>query len=270
MNKKIIIGIIAAVVVIALAVGAYLIFSSNNYSLYTKAFKNTFDVDSMNLKTNVKAVMTADNSGIEATGSFKISGMQTPPTKFVNTMKIMEMTITQFSDGVYLYTDDGTNKNKIKLGDQPDSKEEEREYQDFSFEAYVGEFTSLLDVSKIKQLNALEPVAEKYVDKIETQSVTGGKKFTVTLLPQAIDELIATFLSENLTNKSLSPKVKVNSISYLVTISNNYISEILFRINMDVTAPNENTAKNIRVDFTITPVNPGSAVKVELPSTAGF
>ena len=267
MNKKVL-GIIIAVVVVALAVGAYFIFSSSDYSLYSNAFKKTFDVNSMELDTSVKATVD-DGMNISSTGNFKVTDMNAN-TQFINSMNINGQSVVQFSDGSYIYTDDGSSKNKTRMGGDPEPKQQEKDSDSFSFDAYISEFSGLLDASKIKELNAFEPIAEKYVDNIETVSVSGGKKFIVTLLPQAVDELVNTFINENLSNKNMSPTIDINSMTYTATVVSDYVSEIAFNIDMNVTAPGENTAKRASVDFVIKPVNPGQQVSFSLPSTDGF
>ena len=267
MNKKVLGSIIAAVVVV-LAVGAYFIFTGSDYSLYSKAFKKTFDVNSMELNTSVKAVVDG-GMNISSTGNFKVADMNAN-TQFINSMNINGQSVVQFSDGSYIYTDDGSFKNKVRMGGDPEPKQQEKESDGFSFDAYISEFSGLLDASKIKELNAFEPVAEKYVDSIDTVNVSGGKKFIVTLLPQAVDELVDTFLNENLTNKNMSPTIEINSMTYSATVVSDYISEIAFNIDMDITAPGENTSRRASVDFVIKPVNPGQQVSIDLPSTDGF
>jgi len=271
MNKKAIIIIIVAVVVIAAAIGIYFIFSSSDYSLYSKAFENTFNVNSMDLQTSVKASVDG-GAEITSNGHFKVKNMDSN-TQFLNSMSMNGRDILQFSDGSYLYTNDGSGKNKVSIsGDraEPETRQRERENEDFSFDAYISEFSSLLDASKIRELNAFEPVAEKYVDKIEAVSVSGGKKFIVTLLPEAVDELIATFLNENLSNKSMSPTIELNSIVYSATVVSDYISEISFQLDVDITAPGENTTKRATIDFAIQPVNPGQEVSFDLPDTSDY
>ena len=268
MNKKVIIIIIAVVVVIAAAIGIYLVFSGSGYSQYSQAFKNTFNVNSMEFDTSVRVELD-DGRKIISTGNFKLKDLDSNP-QFVNTMTIDGQTVTQFSDGANIYTDDGTNKNKMRIGDEPTPKQQERESDDFSFDAYISEFSSLLDASKIKQLNALEAVAEKYVDKIESENVSGGKKYTVTLLPQAVDELVDNFLNENLSNKAMSPTAEIFAVTYTATVVSDYVTEIAFSIDMDVTAPGESTKERVTVDFTISPVNPGRNVDFSLPSTDGY
>ena len=268
MSKKVIIIIIVAVVVIAAAIGAYLIFSGSDYSKYSKAFDNTFDTDSMEFDTKVIAELD-DGTRITSTGNFRIKGMDTNP-QFINTMNIDGQTVTQFSDGDFIYTDDGMNRNKMSIGGDPTPKQDERESADYSIDAYISEFSGLIDASKIRQISALEAVAERYVDKIESESVSGGTKFIVTLLPQAVDELVENFLSENLSNQSMSPTVDIFAVTYSATVVSDYVTEIAFSIDMDVTAPNSNTVERVTVDLYINPVNPGRSVSFDLPSTDGF
>ena len=269
MNKKAIIIAIVAIVVIAAAVGVYLIFSGSDYSLYSKAFDKTFKADSLELDTTVNAVVDG-GSNIAATGNFKLKDMNSESPQFINTMTFDDQTITQFSDGRYIYTDDGRNKNKISLGDEPTPMQNKESNAGFSIDAYISEFSGMLDASMIKKLNALEAVDEKLVDKIESSSVSGGKKFIVTLLPQAVDEMMDTFLNDNLSDKSMSPTINLNSIVYTATVVSDYISEIAFSLDMNVTAPGEQTASRVTVDLSFKPVNAGQQISFSLPSTDGF
>jgi len=265
MNKKVILTICAVVIIAIIIVAAYLLYSAGDYSLYSNAFKKTFNVDSMELNTSVQA--SIDGSNISSTGNFKLKGMNSTP-QFINTMTIGGQTITQFSDGEKVYTDDGTNKNKMQMGENPQPRQE-KENTGFSYDAYISEFSNLIDASKIKELNSLEPVAEKYVDKISKKDTDAGKQFDITLLPQAVDELVSKFLSENLSSQN-SPTVSVNSITYSATVSDGYVAKIVFKLDLNVTAPGETEAKKAIIDFTITPVNPGKAVSFDLPSTDSF
>ena len=273
MNKKVIIIIVVAVVIIAGALGAYLIFASGDYSTYKKAFKNTFEVSSMELNTTVRAVYDG-GSRISSTGNFKLKDMDTNP-QFINTMTIGGQVITQFSDGQYIYTEDTsggqTNRNRIRIGAEPEPKQQEqRPSNSFSLDDYISEFSGLLDASKIKELNLLEGIDERYVDKIESVSVSGGKRFVVTLLPQAVDDLVDTFLRDNLSNQSMAPTIEVNTVIYTATVVSDYVSEIAISIDMDVTAPSGGSPTRATVDFIIEPANPGRAVNFTLPSTDGF
>lgn len=268
MNKKTIITICVAVLVIAAGVAAFLVYSNSDYSVYSSAFKKTFGLDSMELDTSVTAKV--DGTTTTSTGNFTLTGKSSTPN-FVNVMTIGGQTITQFCDGKYIYTDDGRTKSKVQMGaSQQPQQRQEKDGGSFTYEAYVSEFSSLLDANKIKELNSLEPVAEKYVDKITSTNSGSVRQLEVTLLPAAVDELVAKFLSENLSNQSMSPTVAAKKVVYTVMVSNGYITEIAFNLLLDVTAPNEASAKEVIVDFTLTPVNPGQAVNLTLPSTGGF
>ena len=265
-NKKPIIAIIIGAVVVLAAVAVYFIYANSDYVTYSSAFKKTFNVNSMELNTQVKAV--ADGTTINSSGVFKLKDVSTTP-QFINTMTISGSTITQFGDGAYIYTDDGQSKNKIKINADPDPHQEKND-SDFSFEAYISEFSSLLDASKIKELGSLEPVAEKYVDKISvTKNSSGDRKFEVTLLPAMVDELITKVINENLSS-AMSPTVVSKSLLYTTTVSDGYVSAVTLKMELDVTPPNETTARDVTVDFTIKPVNPGQSVSFSLPSTDGF
>jgi len=268
-NKKVLPIIIVIVVVLA-AVAAYLIYANSGYSVYKNAFSKTFGGDSMDLNTSVNA--TLDGSSISSTGSFKVKGFKTDPdnAQFLNTMNIDGKEIVQFSDGQYIYTDDGNSKNKISMSGADPTPRQEKENTEFSFDAYISEFSSLLDAGKIKELQSLEAVDEKYVSKITTSDVSGGKKYVVELLPELITKLTDTFLEENISTQSLKPTVDMKKVIYSVVIKNGYVSEIAFNLELDVTAPGESTAKAAVVEFSIKPQNPGQEVDFSLPSTDGF
>ncbi|MCL2487241.1 MAG: hypothetical protein FWE80_00990 [Oscillospiraceae bacterium] len=266
MNKKTIIGVSVGVLVVAAAVIAYFVYAAGAYAQYSSAFSKTFKNDSFEINTSIQA--SVDGSNISSTGNFKLKGMKGNP-QFLNTMQIDGKAIIQFCDGVYIYTDDGNTKNKIEMGATPE-KRQEKEDTDFSYDAYIGEFSSLLDAGKIKELNTLDPIPEKYVDKIEKKEISDGTQYTVTLLPQIVDDMIATVLTEKLSDPKLNPAVTVNSITYSATVKNGYVSVITLKVDMDVTAPEETAAKAAEVIFTLNPVNPGQTVSFSLPDTNGF
>jgi len=268
-NKKMLITAVIAILVVAGIAVAYFAYTGSDYVTYSSAFKKTFNTGSMELNTSVEA--SVDGTDITSTGNFKLMDVNTDTPKFINTMTIDEKTITQFCDGEYIYTDDGQTQNKIKMGESEVPVErQEKENTEFTYESYIQEFSSLLDASKIKQLESLEPIPEKFVDKIDIDNSGSEKRFIVTLLPEAVDEMVDSFISENLSTESIKPTIDLKAISYSATVSGDYISEIVFSLDLDITAPDETDAKSATVDFTIKPVNPGQDVSFELPSTEGF
>ena len=320
MNNKALIGIIAVVLIAAAAVGVYFIFfASGDYSLYSNAFKKTFDVDSMELSTSVKASIDG-GATVTSTGTFKLKGTKATP-QFINTMTMDGKNITQFCDGEYMYTDDGTNKNKIKLGASPDQQtpqpqdsqpgsqpqdsqpgsqpqdsqpgsqpqdsqpgsqpqdsqpgsqpqdpQSQQQNEEPSLDSYIEGFSGLIDAGKIKEMNSLEPIAEKYIESITAKDIDNGKQFDVVLLPEIVKELKSKLISEN-SNVENSPTVEVNTIKYSATIKDGYVSQIVFYFDLNVTASNDTVAKKVTVELTLKPVNPGQAVTFDLPSTAGF
>ena len=272
MNKKVIIGIIAIIAIILITVntaacalfGAY-----NDYSTYSSAFNKTFKTDSMELTTIVKASFDDGSANISSTGNFKLKGMNSTP-QFINAMTIGGQEVTQFCDGEYVYTDDGASKNKMKLGASAEPQpQQQKQDAAFSYESYISEFSSLIDAGKIKEMNSLEPVAEKYVDKITSKDADGGKQFDVVLLPAIVDELKSKFLNDGATTPN-SPTVEVNTITYSVTIKDGYVAQIAFNFELSITAPGDDAAKKATVELTLKPVNPGQSVSFDLPNTDGF
>ena len=276
MNKKAIIGVIVAVVIIAGGVGAYFLWSAGDYVLYSNAFKKTFGVDSMEYSTSVKA--TLDSTTMNATGNFKLKGMKSSSPQFINTMTISGETITQFCDGEYIYTEDGGSKNKMKIGGgadptpEPTPQQQGKENEEFSYEAYISEFASLIDATKLKDIGSIEPIDEKYIEKINTSDKDGGKQFDVELNPSIIDWLSDKILSEgsSTSNSPNSPTVVIDAIKYSALVKDGYVSQIAFSLDISVTAAGDTEAQKAVVDLTIKPVNPGKEVSFDLPSTEGF
>jgi hypothetical protein len=267
MNKKAVITICIAAAVVAIGVIVYLVFLNSDYNVYTSAFKKTFNTSSMEFNTSVKA--TVDSSTVNSTGNFKLKGMNSTP-QFINTMTISGNTVTQFSDGSYIYTDDGASKNKIQMGATPQVRNE-KDGAAFTYDDYISEFSSLIDASKIKSIGSMEPIEEKYVEKITTSRSGNNRRFEVTLLPAAVDEYVSAFVSENLTNQSMAPDVTAKKVVYTATTDGSgYLTEVSIKLTLDVIAPNDTVTKEVTVDFAIKPVNPGKSVSFNLPSTDGF
>jgi len=237
--------------------------SASSYFVYMNAFMNTFDVNSIALNTSVVASLDGGSS-ITSTGTLMMQNMDAN-MQFINDMYIDGLNVLQVCDGEYVYTISSQGFNKIRLGSEPEPKEQENQNEDFSFDAYISEFSGLLEASKIVELNSFGPVAEKYIDNIETVYVSGGKKLIITLLDEAVDELIGIILSENLSGRDVRPDIEINSITYSVTVITDLIFEINFNIDMDITAPGDLTTRRATVDFMIEPSDPGQPVSFMLP-----
>ena len=273
MKKKLIkatTGISAILLICVITAGCALFSAYNDYSSYSSAFKKTFGNDSMEVNTSVKASLDG-GADVSSTGNFKLKGMNSTP-QFINSMIISGQTITQFCDGEYVYTDDGANKNKMKLGESADPQpQQQKQNAEFSYDSYISEFSSLIDAGKIKEMSSLEPVAEKYVDKITSKDTSDGKQFDVVLLPAIVDELKSKFLNDSASSSNQnSPTVEVDSIKYSATVKDGYVSQIVFNFELSITAPSDDTAKKATVDLTIQPVNAGQPVTFELPDADGF
>jgi len=271
MKKRTTIAIAVILLLSLLTTSCSLLSGYNDYSSYTSAFKKTFDTDSMELGTTVKASLDGGTS-MTSTGTFKLKGMKSSAPQFINVMTINGQTVTQFCDGQTVYTDDGTEggKNKMSIGTSNDPQPQaQKQNAEFSYDSYISEFSSMIDAGKIKEMNTIEPIAEKYVDKITTKDVDGGKQYDVVLLPAIIDELKDKFLNEGSSNQN-SPTVDFDTITYTAIVKDGYIAQITFNFNLGITAPGDTAAQKATVELTIKPVNPGTAVSFDLPSTDGF
>ena len=272
MKSKIVPIIIAAVVVIGAVIG-YLVYSNNAYTGYAAAFSNSTKQTSIEYNTTLKVVM--DGQTTKATGNMKIRDVTTK-VNFVNVMYVDDITITQFTDGDYIYVDDGLNKQKFKIGDQPDTQPRGDDKGDFDMNYYIQEFSVLLDASKIKDLKINESFSQNIIEKITKDTSGQNTVYDVVLAAQLVNDIFNTVIDEQFAD-SASPKCKLNSFNYkAVANSSKLITSVTYNIDMDVTFPAQLTGSgsdstnNMLLELTMDYVNPGQPCNFDLPSTSGF
>jgi len=272
MKSKLIVIIIIAVVLIG-GIAGYFAYSSSAYTGYAAAFGNSTKQTSIEYDTELSVVM--DGQTTKATGNMKIRDVTTK-VNFVNVMNIDGKKITQFTDGEYIYIDDGQSKSKFKIGDQPDTQPRGDDKGGFDIDYYIQEFSVLLDASKIKDLKINERLNQNIIEKITKEGSGQKTKYDVTLAPQLVNDIFNTVIDEQFADAA-SPKCKLNSFSYsALANSSKLIESITYYIDMDVTFPAQLTGegsdstKNMQLTLTMDYVNPGQPVSFDLPDTGGF
>ena len=268
MKSKQLMIIIAVVVVVVIAAAA-LLFTSSAYSGYSSAFNKTTKSGAMEYNTGVKATM--DGTTKTATGNMKIQNLGKSDVKFINTLDINGQEIKQYTDGAYIYQDDGQTQTKYKVGSKPPMPEKPG---DFNMEYYVQEFSSLLDASKLKELNIADKTAQNYVKKITKKSSGGETEYDITLASQLVQDLAnAAINSAGDDSSQANPTIsKVNSFTYTaMENSSKYINKIIYTADFDMVFPaaltgGSDETKNIKLELTLDIVNPGQTVTVSLPA----
>ncbi len=266
-GKKLVIIIVAAVVVVAAAVVAVVVYSTNPYTSYARAFDKTTSVGSLEFNTAMTATMGGETT--TATGNMKLRDFSGPNVNFLNTMDIGDQTITQFCDGENIYQDNGGEQTAFAVGDQPQPAEK----GEFSMEAFLQEFSGLLDASKLKDLQIADKLDSNIIQNIEKS----GSNYNVTLAPQLVDELAASLINSSMEEGADNPTVSVNSFSYVAhEDANGYIDTITYKADMDVTIPaslsgeDRDITENVELDVALQVVNPGKPVNFDLPDTDGY
>ena len=272
MKSKLVIIIVAALVVIGGIIG-YVVYSSNPYTGYSSAFSNSTKQTSIEYDTAIK--INVDGTLTTATGNMKIRDVTTK-VNFVNTMVIDGKTVTQFTDGDYIYMDDGSNKTKFKIGEQPDTQPGGDDKGAFSIDRYIQEFSILLDASKIKDLKINERLSQNIIQKITKTGSGSATVYNVTLAPQLVTEIFNTIISEQFADAA-SPRCTLKSFNYSATANkNNLIESVTYVVDMDVIFPaeltgeNSDTQKSIQLELTMDYVNPGQPANFSLPDTSGY
>jgi hypothetical protein len=268
MKSKPVIIIIAVIVVAAAA--AIIYFTSSPYTGYSSAFDKTSKINGTEYETAMK--MTVDGQTTTATGSFKIRDI-TSKVNFVNVMNIDGAQVTQFTDGDYIYTDDGQAKTKFKIGEQV--QQTQKEPGRFSIDDYVQEFSGLLDASKIRDLKIVDKLDQKIIEKITKQSVNGGTEYNITLAAQLVNDLFKSIVNSE-AQGGVNPDCVLKNFTYTATANgSNYIDGVAYKVDMDVTFPADLTGgdaetKNVQLELDMKVVNPGTPADFTLPDTSGY
>jgi hypothetical protein len=258
--------IVIILVVLALGAAGALFYLNTPYFSYKTAFGKTLKVGSAEYDTYVSA--NVDGETITATGNFKMT-FDGSDSIFVNIMNIEDRTITQFSDASYVYSDDGQEKMKFKIGDDPNVREDKEDVK-FDAEKFTSEFARLLDASKIRDLNILQQVEENIIDKISKKKENGKTVYSIDVSRQLVDGVI-----ESITAGAEDVSYTLNEFTYQTT-ADEYVEELRYFADASVTIPGkytesgEDETKNFVLELTLTAVNPGYPVEIILPDVSEF
>lgn len=273
MKSKQILIIVGVLVIVVVA--AILLFTTGAYTGYASAYDNTFKTGSFEFNTKITA--ECDGNSTESTGNLKVKDTSGDST-FINEMTLNGVKITQFKSGNYFCQDNGIERTKfvIDASKKPEMQEDQKQ-GNFSIDGYLQEFASLLDASKIKELNIAEKINQNMIEKITKSSSNGSTVYDVTLATQLVNDLAASLVnSAGASSGSPNPSVNVGGFKYTTTVNgSNYIENINYTINLAVTFPAELTGgaeetKNIDLQLALTTVNPGQPVDFTVPDANDY
>ena len=244
---------------------------SDVFTKYSTAFDNTTKIPSMEYNSTVKIM--ADQQTYTAKANMKVRDI-TKKVNFINTMDLGNMQVIQFSDGDYIYVNDGNEKTKQKIGARQEP--ERRERGAFNMDNYIQEFFMLLDANKLRDTKITEKLSQNNVENITENSVSSGYEYDVELTRKYISEIQNAIFNEQV-NEPNAPKNTFISFSYKIEATKDeHISGVVYNINFETLFPsiltreNADITKNFQLELRIDYVNPGNPVQFSLPDTSGY
>lgn len=252
---------------------------SDAYNGYAASYNKVTSKGGMEADFDVDLEMDGEEKQCE--GNFKLDTSGSDNILYYE-MNTGDGTITQFSDGEYVYTDLGDG-NKVKyslksssISGEADNKEETKSADSGTFDttAFLNEFSSFLEAGKIKELGLLSPIEKAAVKDIKKD----GDKYKLTFSDALVKKYLNT-LVQNETGKDADETIQINELkdfTYEATEKNGMITDIEYKGTLTVDVPGsllssgEDATYPLDMDIKITFVNPGESVTVDLPSTDGF
>lgn len=253
--------------------------SGNDYNAYATAYKKVTANGGMHADFDVSLKM--DGTTTNSEGTFKLD------TSDGNNILYYEMnvdgnTVTQFSDGSYIYTESGGHKTKYALNAKPSASSDRDEVSQkdaasggsFNTEQFLSEFSSFMEAGKIKELGLLSPIERAAVTGVSEKNGVYTLSFSDSLVKKYLNTMI-----ENETQSSSGDTLSIdemNNFTYQATVKDGivtnvqYSGTIVVKVPGSLMASGEETSYDMDFTIKITFINPGDAVEVTIPSTDGY
>ncbi|MCR5138424.1 MAG: hypothetical protein K6C12_15255 [Oscillospiraceae bacterium] len=249
---------------------------SDPYTEYASAYNKL--TANGGIDANIKAKLVMDGETQNYAGNFKVDNTK---NIIYYEMSAMEGKTIQFSDGTYIYTIQGDHKTKYKLNQDeseaapeegPEQNGENREAPEFDTSSFISDFASVLEVSKIKELELLSPIPKAAVIK----TTKNGDVYTLQVADSVVQRFLNTMATEQSGTDDTVQLSDLKNFTYTATVKNGVVTANTYSGDVTVKIPaslmSNGVAKDLTLNFTINVdfVNPGKAVSVNLPSTDGF
>ena len=253
--------------------------SANAFDTYTNAYRSVtanggFDAD-------LDAVFTMDGTEAEATGNFKVDNSGENTLLYLE-VEVNDETVTQFSDGEYLYVDARGEKSKYPLGEKQGQEQsrkepemegkEEQSAPTFDTTQFLEEFASCLEAGKIQEMGLLSPLDKSIV----SDTSVDGNTYSLTVSPLVLVRMESVLASSiNMEDDSVEVK-DLKNFTYDAVIEDNLVTSITYggtmTVNVGEAVSGTGSDESYDLDITITATfnNPGEAVSTELPDTSGY
>ena len=252
--------------------------SGDPYETYATAYKKLWVGGGIN--SNISADLKMESETRHFTGNFKVDSTK---NIIYYEMETADGKTVQFSDGTYLYTQQGENKIKYRLGEGGDPKKndaqqtqdeqaEDQEIPEFNTSDFLNEFSSMFEASKIKELGLFDPIQKAVV----TKTTKNGDVYTL----EVSDAVVKMFVNKLAVSQSESGDTvevtDMKNFKYTATIKNGIVTSTTYSGDVTVKVPgslmSSGEGKEYQVNFNIVMdfVDPGKAVTITLPSTDGY
>lgn len=248
-----------------------------DYNAYASAFQKVTANGGMNADFDVTLEM--DGTATTSDGNFKLDTSEGNNILYYE-MNVDGSSITQFSDGEYLYTESDGHKTKYALDSKPSASSDraEAEQKDangtFDTGEFLNEFSSFMEAGKIKELGLLSPVDKAAVKDISEKDGVYTLTFSDSLVKKYLNTMVANETQQS-GGETLSID-ELNDFTYKATVANGIVTGVEYSGVMKVDVPaslmssGEEASYDLNFTIKITFVDPGEAVSVEIPSTDGY
>ncbi len=270
----------AAAALVAASLFSAGVYGADAFDTYTIAYRNT--MANKGFDTDLKGTFTVEDDTVEASGNFKVDNSG-DKTQLLLVMDVDGETVTQFSDGDYIYLDARGEKLKYPLGEkatqedsrkdpEPETEGAEQAAPEFTASEFLKEFASCLEAGKIQEMGLLNPLEKNYVSKTQVD----GDKYSLTVSDRVLSRVSDVLASSIDTGDDGVTVDNLSNFVYEVEIKDDLINSLTIGGTMDVTVPASISSTGEEVtyplDLAITASfnDPGSQVTVEIPDTEGF
>ena len=265
--------------VILILAASFPVCAADAYSEYASAY-NKLTVNG-GIDADIEATLVMDGITQSYSGNFKVDNIN---NIIYYEMKTDNGVTVQFSDGDYLYTQQGDQKVKYALSSEEPAREPEGEEPpqgeegegegapEFDSESFLSEFAGMLEAGKIKELGLLSPIPKAVVSKASKDGNTYNLSVSGSMVKMFINAMAVnqagtgdTVQISGLDNFKYSATVEDG-----VATGASYSGDVKIDVPGSLMSTGEEKEYELNFDIQITFVNPGEAVSITLPSTDGY
>jgi hypothetical protein len=221
----------------------------DQYATYSSAYKKLWA--NGGIDATISADLKMDGITNHYDGNFKVDN-----TKDIlyYEMKTANGSTVQFSDGSYLYTQQGDHKIKYSLkpsGDNGEPTVPENESgegaPEFSSSEFLEQFSSMFEASKIKDLGLFDPIPQAAVVK----TTKNGDVYTLDVSDSIVKKFVNTLAVNQAGTDDTVQVTDLKNFKYTATIKNGVVTETTFAGDVIVNVPASLTGSGAAKDYSV-------------------